>query len=47
MLLPMCTYQGARNVSFSEYFAYVINGWFPDVIKVAQIKIGFYNVIFL
>ena len=22
-----CTYQGVRNVSFSEMFAYVLNGW--------------------
>ena len=25
----MCAYQGVRNVSFSESFAYVLNGWFP------------------
>ena len=24
-----CTYQGVRNVSFSENFAYVFNGWPP------------------
>ena len=24
----MCTYQGVRNVSFSENSAYVLNGWF-------------------
>ena len=23
----MCAYQGVRNVSFSENFAYVLNGW--------------------
>ena len=23
----MCAYQGVKNVSFSENFAYVINGW--------------------
>ena len=23
-----CTYQGVRNVSFSENSAYVLNGWF-------------------
>ena len=23
-----CAYQGGRNVSFSEHFAYVCNGWF-------------------
>ena len=23
----MCVYQGVRNVSFSENFAYVLNGW--------------------
>ena len=22
-----CAYQGVRNVSFSEYFAYALNGW--------------------
>ena len=25
----MCAYQGVRNVSFSEYIAYVLNGWPP------------------
>ena len=25
--LRMCAYQGVRNVSFSEKFAYVLNGW--------------------
>ena len=23
----MCAYQGVKNVSFSENFAYVLNGW--------------------
>ena len=23
-----CAYQGVRNISFSENFAYIINGWF-------------------
>ena len=26
-----CTYQGVRNVSFSENFAYVLNGWSQNV----------------
>ena len=30
-----CAYQGVRNVSFSENFAYVLNGWppVPSLIK--------------
>ena len=28
-LTPWCAYQGVRNVSFSENFAYVLNGWSP------------------
>ena len=24
-----CAYQGVRNVSFSENFAYILNGWSP------------------
>ena len=31
--LRTCACQAVRNVSFSKYFAYVINGWFPYVIK--------------
>ena len=26
-LVRMCAYKGVRNVSFSENFAYVLNGW--------------------
>ena len=26
-LIRTCAYQGVRNVSFSENFAYVLNGW--------------------
>ena len=31
-LTPWCAYQGVINVSFSENFAYVLNGW--DLISV-------------
>ena len=27
ILTRTCAYQGVRNVSFSENFAYVLNGW--------------------
>ena len=30
--LIKCAYQGVRNVSFSGNFAYVLNGWPPNVI---------------
>ena len=26
-LVHMCAYQGVRNISFSEYFAHVLNGY--------------------
>ena len=28
-----CAYQRVRNVSFSENFAYVLNGWSPKELK--------------
>ena len=36
-----CGYQGVRNVSFSEHFAYVVNGWpltCSEICGGAQIK---------
>ena len=31
-----CAYQGVRNVSFSENFAYVLNGWPQTVSNLIQ-----------
>ena len=28
LFLTPCAYQGVRNVTFSENFVYVLNGWF-------------------
>ena len=30
----MCAYQGVRNVSFSENFAYVLIGWPQSVLEI-------------
>ena len=37
-----CAYQGVRNVSFSENFAYLLNEWPPSDINVNVIHSIFY-----
>ena len=34
--LRTCVYQGVRNVSFSENFAYVLNGWTLSLFRSAS-----------
>ena len=35
-LVCACTYQGVRNVSFSEKFEYVLNEWYPSIISYSK-----------
>ena len=54
-LTPECTrlwaYQGVRNVSFSENFAYVFNGWIPTSSKTFKYRLSTwflsYNMFYL
>ena len=38
MYTRMCEYQGVRNISFSENFAYVLNEWSPNKTYIASDK---------
>ena len=39
-----CAYQGVRNVSFSESFAYVLNGW-PRLVPLRNISCSIVNTV--